>query len=197
MLYSFIFNKQFRVPEKDERSMWINAIDMSLNCKCKRDDLICKSKNCYTVQDDDEEWDTIDDNIEIVDWEKRWASKLRLVPFLMDPSYEYYPDFGSSSTIFVEEESNTPKPMANGAIIPLENQLSDEDVYVDPIDDPESGQSSEDVYASPSNDSEDEQSEDPEDEEVTYGSDLDLEQIDEESDSNDMPDGSDICIKSK
>ena len=178
--------------------MWINAIDMSLNCKCKRDDLICKSKNCYTIQDDDEEWDTIDDNIEIVDWEKRWASKLRLVPFLMDPSYEYYPDFGSSSTISVEEENNTPKPMANDEIIPPENQSSDdEDMYVDPIDDPESGQSSEDVYASPSDDSEDEQSEDPEDEEVTYGSDLDLEQIDEESDSNDMPDGSNICMKSK
>ena len=177
--------------------MWINAIDMSLNCKCKRDDLICKSKSCYVVQDDDEEWDTIDDNIEIVDWEKRWASKLRLIPSLMDPSYEYYPDFGSSSTISVEEDNDPPKPMAKEEVIPHENELSDEDVYVDFGNDPESEHSSGEIYDDPieeqSDDSEDvyaSPSDDSEGEEETNGS-------EEESDINDKPDGSDICIKSK
>jgi len=188
---------KFRVPEKDERSMWINAIDMSLNCKCKRDDLICKSKSCYVVQDDDEEWDTIDDNIEIVDWEKRWASKLRLIPCLMDPSYEYYPDFGSSSTISVEVDNDPPKPMAKEEVIPHENESSDEDVYVDFGNDPESEHSSEDVYDDPieeqSDDSEDvyaSPSDDSEGEEDTNGS-------EEDSDINDKTDGNDICIKSK
>ena len=159
--------------------MWINAIDISFNCRCKRDDLMCKNKTCNVIQDDDEEWDTPDDNIEIIDWEDRWSKKLRMIPTSMDPSYEYYPDFGSSSTISVEEDTNPSETKANPDSAVVISNESDEDVYTDcEGGNPESDDSSEDIYV---DDGLDENSgEESDDEEVTYGSDFDIEEIEKE-----------------
>ena len=163
--------------------MWINAIDISFNCRCKRDDLMCKNKTCNVIQDDDEEWDTPDDNIEIIDWEERWSKKLRMIPTSMDPSYEYYPDFGSSSTIFLEEDTNLSETKAKPDSAVVISNESDEDVYTDcEGGDPESCDSSEDIYV---DDGLDENSgEGSDDEEVTYGSDFEIEEMEKEPETD-------------
>ena len=102
-----------------------------------------------------------------------------MIPTSMDPSYEYYPDFGSSSTISVEEDTipSQTKVKTDSAIV-ISNE-SDEDVYTDcEGGDPESDDSSEAIYV---DDGLDENSgEESEDEEVTYGSDFDIEEIEKE-----------------
>lgn len=175
--------------------MWINALDMSLNCRCKRDDLMCKSKTCYVTQEDDEEWDTVDDNIEIIDWEKRWANKLRLIPSFMDSSYEYYPDFGSSSTISVKEENAKTETVIKAGMKTPQDEQSDEEVYIECYgSDPESENSSEDIYHE---EGFVEQIEDSDGGEVTYGSDLDLDEIDEEPEEDEKSDSKYLLKLSK
>ena len=58
---------QFKVPEKEDRHMWIVSLKSCFNCICKRTDLICKSdcSNKITAfmekNDDPEEQEDDDD----------------------------------------------------------------------------------------------------------------------------------------
>ena len=86
--------------------MWVTALDNCFNCKCKRDDLICKGR-CDILRDDEdeEEFDAV--GLEVVDFDKRWVWKLRLIPLILDSYVEYSDAFGSFATIASDDSSDS------------------------------------------------------------------------------------------
>ena len=128
----YVSRFQFKVPEKDQRDKWIIALESCFNCICKRTDLMCKG-NCddkltgyieeYDPLELGEDEKEVEENIynepgedddgkgpkgKVLDFEKRWEAKVRLIPEALDCTYVYYDPHEEENRKILNSRSSKP-----------------------------------------------------------------------------------------